>query len=74
MKAWLMKSIKEQKPLEIIYLSKKGEITKRVIVVKKINERLILAYCYKQKQYRYFLTEQILAMQPYTKKMQYKHA
>lgn len=64
MRALLIKSAVEQRPIEIIYQSKNGTITQRRITIKKINQQKILAYCHTKKQFRSFIIEQILAAQP----------
>lgn len=60
-KKLLIKSSLDQKPIEIIYFSKNGEITHRLITVRSVNDERILALCHVKKQYRTFLIEQILA-------------
>ncbi|MCU9612410.1 hypothetical protein OEV98_02390 [Caldibacillus lycopersici] len=63
----LLKSAQQQIPLEMIYESKHGNISKRVIYVKKISSTHMYAYCLTKKQYRSFLIDQILAIQPTNK-------
>jgi predicted DNA-binding transcriptional regulator YafY len=53
-------SIERNKPLKIIYQSKKG-ITQRTIRVISIQGNMIRAYCYAKGQYRNFYKDRILA-------------
>lgn len=63
----LKKSLKESVPVEIIY-QKGKEFTKRIIVVKAINETYIKAYCYTRKQARIFKIDMVLAVYPVREK------
>ncbi|WAA13093.1 hypothetical protein [Fervidibacillus halotolerans] len=71
---YFMKSLVHHIPLQIIYVSKKGEFTKRIIYVKKVKETYIFAYCLTKRHYRKFSTEQILAAIPYKKKKTFESA
>ena len=53
---------REHRPVSIIYMNQSGEITQRVVQVREITEEGIQAYCYKRRQPRTFLHEQILAV------------
>ena len=64
----LIKCAVDKKPVEIIYQSKKGTISQRTILIKKVNHQQILAYCYQKRQIRSFIIEQILAAQPVKKR------
>lgn len=68
MHQYFMKSAVHQIPLQIIYESKQGIFSKRVIFVKKINKDYIFAYCFTKKQYRKFSVDRILAVFPYEQK------
>ncbi|CAG9620486.1 hypothetical protein [Sutcliffiella rhizosphaerae] len=57
-----------QKPVEMIYLSKNGNITQRTILVLKVTEKNVTAYCYLRKKNRYFLIENILSFHPVKQK------
>ena len=59
----LARSMSEQIPVEIIYMSNQHIFTKRRILVKSIDEHYIRAYCYKRKLYRTFKKSQILSTQ-----------
>ncbi|WP_224771106.1 hypothetical protein [Metabacillus idriensis] len=61
MKVLLEKSKNLQMPIEIIYLSEKGFLTQRTIIVNEINERYIKAYCFSKQQIRIFKTGNILS-------------
>ena len=59
----LVRSLNEQIPVDIIYMSNHHIFTKRRILVKSMDEHYIRAYCYKRKLYRTFKKEQILSTQ-----------
>ncbi|MRG88319.1 WYL domain-containing protein [Salinibacillus xinjiangensis] len=56
--------VKADQLVEMIYQSKTGELTKRVVKVYGSNKTKIFGYCYLRKNYRSFKKEQILAMIP----------
>jgi len=58
----LLHSLSTQQPLEIIYLSDKGEISQRVIIVQEIQKNKIVAFCKLRNQYRTFKVENILCI------------
>jgi predicted DNA-binding transcriptional regulator YafY len=53
---------REHRPVSLIYMNQSGEISQRVVQVREITEDGIHAYCYKRRQPRTFLHEQILAV------------
>ncbi|UIO41255.1 WYL domain-containing protein [Brevibacillus brevis] len=55
-----------QQAVEIIYLKKDGEASRRTIRVVHIdgNKGSLKAYCYRRKAYRVFVLENILAIAP----------
>ncbi|MDQ0229499.1 hypothetical protein [Metabacillus malikii] len=61
MRQFVQFSLDEQKPIEIIYLSKKGVISQRKILVKQFVNKQVIAYCFKRHQIRSFTLEQILS-------------
>jgi predicted DNA-binding transcriptional regulator YafY len=61
-KGLLLRSLTVQQPLEIIYLSDKGKISQRVIIVEEIQENKIIAFCKLRNQYRTFKIENILSI------------
>lgn len=60
----LSKSLDEQIPVEMIYISSSNQITQRKIIVKEINGSTIRAYCFMRRQARLFKVEQILSLMP----------
>lgn len=68
MHSYFMKSLVHHIPLQIIYESKQGLFSKRIIQVIKVGEKDIVAYCFSKKQYRTFTIERILAVFPYKNK------
>jgi len=64
MHRYLMKSLHEKQPLEIIYISEKQSITQRTILVNEINSHNIRAYCFLRNQNRLFKINNILSVFP----------
>ena len=58
----LERSLRENIPLEMIYLSNHNQITQRKIIVKQHAASSIRAYCYLRKQTRIFKIENILSV------------
>ncbi|WP_445505763.1 WYL domain-containing protein [Niallia sp. 03091] len=56
----LEKALRDNRPIEIIY-ENKNVFTKRVILVKEINETYIKAFCLTKRQPRIFKIDSILA-------------
>ncbi|MCP3764945.1 hypothetical protein NLX67_21770 [Domibacillus sp. A3M-37] len=54
-------SLEEKKPILIMYMNDERVITDRNIIVRKIHEDYIRAYCLKRNQLRTFKRENILA-------------
>jgi predicted DNA-binding transcriptional regulator YafY len=61
-KGLLLHSLSTQQPLEMIYLSDKGEISQRVIIVEEIQKNKVVAFCKLRNQYRTFKIENILSI------------
>ncbi|MGG3943355.1 hypothetical protein ABEV54_18170 [Peribacillus psychrosaccharolyticus] len=61
MKGLFLTSLEQQIPVEIIYISSKGTITDRLIIVKGIGENYIRAYCLSKRQPRIFILANILS-------------
>ena len=59
----LVRSLQEQIPVDIIYVSARSSFTKRRIMVKSIENQHIYAYCYLRRLCRTFKKEQILSTQ-----------
>ncbi len=57
----LKRAFHEQATLEIIYMSKGGMVTGRLIKVMEIKENTVIAYCFLRKKRRNFLIENILS-------------
>ncbi|OKL37040.1 hypothetical protein [Domibacillus mangrovi] len=62
MNGLLLTSLEETMPIELMYMAKDNMITKRRIIVTKINQDYIKAYCFTRKQKRTFKLENILAV------------
>jgi predicted DNA-binding transcriptional regulator YafY len=63
----LLRSIEENIPLEMIYLSSDQQISQRKLLVKEVNDEYIRAYCMLRKQVRTFRRENILSLMPNTR-------
>ncbi len=63
----LLRSLEENVPLEIIYLSSDQQISQRKLLVKEVNDEYIRAYCLLRKQVRTFRRENILSLMPHTR-------
>lgn len=63
----LLRSIEENIPLEMIYLSDDQQISQRKLLVKEVNDEYIRAYCLLRKQVRTFRKENILSLMPNTR-------
>jgi predicted DNA-binding transcriptional regulator YafY len=61
LKQYLNLSIEKQVPIEIIYLSQRGEFSHRKVLVKKINGEKMRAYCYLRNQIRTFSLDRVLS-------------
>lgn len=69
-----LRSIEENIPLEIIYLSEDQTLSQRKLIVKEMNDDYIRAYCLLRKQIRTFRRENILSIMPDTRsKERYLH-
>jgi predicted DNA-binding transcriptional regulator YafY len=62
-KKLLLKLQMENRPVDIIYMDKKGRISKRTIFVKKFDQDKVIAFCTLRKQNRTFEIDNILAAQ-----------
>ncbi|WP_144485042.1 WYL domain-containing protein [Bacillus pumilus] len=60
----LKQSLHQQVPIEMIYMKKNGECTKRQIIVHRQTDQLIQAYCLSKKTMRTFRKDCILALAP----------
>ncbi|WP_026690128.1 hypothetical protein [Alteribacter aurantiacus] len=64
MEGLFKRSIAEQTPIEIIYMSKTGIVTKRVVSVRQINDEAIIGFCHMRKALRTFKRMNILSALP----------
>ncbi|WP_144502886.1 WYL domain-containing protein [Bacillus pumilus] len=60
----LKQSLQQQILIEMIYMKKNGECTKRKIIVQRQTDQLIQAYCLSKKTMRTFRKDCILALAP----------
>lgn len=60
----LVKYFKQGWMVELMYLSKTGEVSKRKVKIIKFQGDLIHAYCFKQHAKRTFLIDNVLAVAP----------
>ncbi|ADU30946.1 hypothetical protein [Evansella cellulosilytica] len=54
------------KPIIIMYLSKKGLVTKRMVSIDRFDSKWLSGFCHLRKSYRSFHRENILAIMPVT--------
>ncbi|KHE66824.1 hypothetical protein LD39_20730 [Halobacillus sp. BBL2006] len=59
-----MRSKREKEKIEMIYISKQGHLTQRIIRVIHIREDHIVAYCFNRREVRTFYIENILSAFP----------
>ena len=60
----LEKLLKYEKNVEMIYVSGKDKITKRVVRIYTVNEKEIIGYCHLRGEVRTFKVERVLAVLP----------
>ncbi|PAD22005.1 WYL domain-containing protein [Terribacillus saccharophilus] len=61
-RAALAKFIEQQ--VTMIYMAKDGSLTKRQVMIERINDESVTGYCFLRKQLRTFRVDRILAIQP----------
>ncbi|MEK3981657.1 transcriptional regulator [Psychrobacillus sp. FSL K6-2836] len=64
MRSELLKYLKHGWLVELMYLSKAGEISKRKVKIIKVQGDLFHAYCFNQHAKRTFLIDNVLAVAP----------
>lgn len=64
----ILKSLQRGQIVDVIYMSKNGEVTKRRLKVIKIHGESFQAYCFLRNTKRTFKIDNILALIPVTKK------
>jgi len=74
MNGLLLTSKKEKLPIELMYLSKQGDISHRLVIVREIQKDYIKAYCFYKKQPRTFKRANILAAAKPRKGVEGKYA
>ncbi|WNB90684.1 hypothetical protein [Bacillus sp. NEB1478] len=63
MTSMFLRCIQERAPIEVIYLSKSGAITQRLITPYAFDGKLVTAFCSERKQIRTFEISNILSVQ-----------
>lgn len=66
MRNQIMKSMKRNVELNMMYLARDGGVSKRRIKVLWVGERSFTAFCYLQQSKRTFIIENVLALVPIT--------
>ncbi|MFC2949869.1 WYL domain-containing protein [Virgibacillus sediminis] len=69
MKGLLVRALEKRQHLEMIYISRDRRISHRVVRLKKVGEKSILAYCLARKELREFKLERILSAEPAHRKV-----
>ncbi|WP_042150073.1 hypothetical protein [Paucisalibacillus sp. EB02] len=69
MKSIFQHSIETNQKIVIFYIDSSNNLTQRIIRVIKMNEDLLVAYCYWRKKVRTFKIENILSTGPVKKRM-----
>ncbi|MBD8027150.1 transcriptional regulator [Ureibacillus sp. Re31] len=68
MKEKLLKVMKRNQLVEMMYISKAGEITKRRIKVLKVSNDTFESYCFLKQSKRTFIIQNVLALVPIIRK------
>ncbi|MEK4385717.1 transcriptional regulator [Solibacillus sp. FSL W7-1464] len=74
MREQLIKAMKHNQILDIVYIAKDQSITKRRIKLIKISGNHVQAYCFSRHAKRNFIVDNILAVHPVNKKARGLHA
>ncbi|MCM3599023.1 hypothetical protein M4D55_25120 [Metabacillus idriensis] len=74
MKGLLERAKEEQFPVEIIYISDKGDLTQRTIIVNEVKGDYIKAFCFIKQQTRMFKMNNILSAAKLKRKEGVKYA
>lgn len=64
MKETIKSYLKWSNQLEMIYLSDKNQITKRVVTVKRLTGDYIIGFCHSKREWRKFKMDNILSAVP----------
>ncbi|WP_096435633.1 hypothetical protein [Alteribacter populi] len=54
----------ERRPVEMIYMSEKGIVTKRIVSIHQFNDETVIGYCHLRKAVRTFKRSNILSALP----------
>lgn len=68
MKEQLLKAMKRKQLVEMMYISKAGEITKRRIKVLIVSNDTFESYCFLKQSKRTFIIQNVLALVPIIRK------
>lgn len=68
MKGQLLKALERKSLVDMMYISKSGEITKRSIKVTKVDNDTFKAYCFAKHASRTFIIDNVLALMPVIRK------
>ena len=68
MKGQLLKVMQRNQLVDMVYVSKSGEISKRRIKVTKVLDSSFAAFCFNKQAKRTFLIDNILALVPVIRK------
>jgi predicted DNA-binding transcriptional regulator YafY len=74
MKGLLERAKEQHAQIDMIYLSEKGEFTHRTVIVNKISETHIRAFCFAKRQARSFKISNILSAAKPKRKERVKYA
>lgn len=64
MREQILKAMKRHQLIDVIYMAKNGDITKRRVKVLKIAGGSLQVYCYTKNAKRTLILEQVLAVKP----------
>lgn len=64
MRKQLIKSMKYDEPLDMMYMAASGKVTKRRMQVLQVDDDSFRAYCYLRKSKRTFRIDNVLALVP----------
>ena len=68
MKSQVLKALQRSQLVDIMYVSKSGEISKRRIKVIKVLDGSFVAFCFTKQSKRTFLIDSVLALVPVMRK------
>lgn len=68
MRNQLLKSMERNVELDMMYLSKSGEVSKRRVKVLQVGESSFRAYCFSRESKRTFTIDNVLALVPVIRK------